>query len=66
MVFTSIDGEAIVEARWLQLVQNFGECRRATGIVGFISHRKIEAHGRSQFTQPITRGGQKQSAIPIQ
>jgi hypothetical protein len=66
MVFTSIDGEAIVEARWLKFVQDFGECRRAVGIVAFISHRKIEAHGRRQSTQPITRSGQKQSAIPLQ
>ena len=66
MVFTSIDGEAIVEARWLQFVQDFGECRRAGGIVTFISHRKIETHGGLQCTQPITRSGQKQSVIPFQ
>jgi hypothetical protein len=45
MVLTSIDGEAIVEARWLQFVQDFGQCRRAAGIVAFISHRKIESYG---------------------
>ena len=66
MVFTPIDGEAIVEAHWLQFVQGFGECRGAVGIVAVISHRKVEAHGGRQFTQPIARSGQKQSAIPLQ
>jgi hypothetical protein len=54
MVFTSIDGEAIVETRWLQFVQDFGECRRAVGIA-FISHRKIEADGRSRAAVKSSR-----------
>ena len=66
MVLTAVDSEAIVEAGWLEFVQDFGECRRAVGIVAFISHRKIEAHGGRQSTHPITRSGQKQSAIPLQ